>query len=139
MAAEKTFFHIWSTVNDPPSPHTPTVSFEEAEWKVLHCYVQHNPVPPENPLTLREGVHMTASLGGFLGRKGDGEPGIKSLWLGIQRLDGLTSMWKIMADNFALYLLIPPCSVTTQVMGNDWPRLEEIFHHEEPDHHGYTS
>lgn len=115
------------------------MSFEEAEWKVLHCYVQHNPVPPENPLTLREGVHMTASLGGFLGRKGDGEPGIKSLWLGIQRLDGLTSMWKIMADNFALYLLMPLCSVTTQVMGNDWPRLEEIFHHEEPDHHGYTS
>ena len=25
-------------------------------------------------------------LGGFLGRKYDGEPGVKTLWLGMQRL-----------------------------------------------------
>jgi hypothetical protein len=25
-------------------------------------------------------------LGGFLGRKGDGEPGVKTLWLGLQRI-----------------------------------------------------
>ena len=25
-------------------------------------------------------------LGGFLGRKGDGEPGVKTLWLGFQRI-----------------------------------------------------
>jgi hypothetical protein len=39
---------------------------------------------------------MVASLGGFLGRKGDGEPGTKSLWLGLQRLDDLSSMWKLL-------------------------------------------
>ncbi|MGH7450509.1 MAG: IS4 family transposase, partial [bacterium] len=33
--------------------------------------------------------------GGFLGRKGDGEPGTQTLWLGLQRLDDLTAMWKI--------------------------------------------
>jgi hypothetical protein len=38
---------------------------------------------------------MVASLGGFLGRKCDGEPGTKSLGLGLQRLDDLTAMWKI--------------------------------------------
>ena len=29
---------------------------------------------------------MIARLGGFLGRKGDGEPGAKTLWLGLQRV-----------------------------------------------------
>jgi len=41
-------------------------------------------------------MRMVASLGGFLGRKGDGEPGTKSLWLGLQRLDDLSSMWKLL-------------------------------------------
>jgi hypothetical protein len=31
-------------------------------------------------------------LDGFLGRKGDGEPGAKSLWHGLQRLDDITEM-----------------------------------------------
>jgi hypothetical protein len=42
---------------------------------------------------------MVASLGGFLGRKGDGEPGTKTIWLGIQRLDDITTMWKIFTRN----------------------------------------
>jgi len=41
-------------------------------------------------------VQDTTSLGGFLGRKSDGEPGIKSLSLGIQRHDDLASTWKFM-------------------------------------------
>ncbi|WP_305728649.1 IS4 family transposase, partial [Burkholderia ubonensis] len=27
-----------------------------------------------------------ARLGGFLARKGDGEPGVKTIWLGMQRV-----------------------------------------------------
>ena len=42
-------------------------------------------------------MRMVAALGGFLGRKGDGEPGTQTLWLGSQRLDDLTVMWKILA------------------------------------------
>ena len=41
--------------------------FEEAEWKALMAYKTQNPIPPETPPTLREAVHMVASLGGFLG------------------------------------------------------------------------
>ena len=41
------------------------------------------------PPTLREATRMVASLGGFLGRKSDGDPGTKSLWLGLQRVDDL--------------------------------------------------
>ena len=66
-------------------PYVPcTVYFEEAEWKALVAYVAHNPTPPEHPPTLREAMRMVAGLGGFLGRKGDGEPGTQTLWLGLQ-------------------------------------------------------
>ena len=30
-------------------------------------------------------IRLIASLGGFLGRKSDGEPGAKTLWIGMQR------------------------------------------------------
>ena len=72
-----------------------TVFFEDAEWKALVAYKTQNPIPPEKPLTLREAIHMAASLGGFLGRKSDGEPGTQTLWLGLQRLDDITEMWKV--------------------------------------------
>jgi hypothetical protein len=36
--------------------------------------------------SFREAVRMIASLGGFLGRKDDGEPGVKTIWLGLRRL-----------------------------------------------------
>jgi len=41
---------------------------------------------------------MVAALGGFLGRKGDGEPGTETLWRGIQRLDDLAAMWTIFTN-----------------------------------------
>lgn len=82
------------------TPDVPcTVYFEEAEWKALCCYLKQDPRPPENPPTLREATHMVANLGGFLGRKSDGEPGTQSLWLGLQRLDDITSMWVVMAPH----------------------------------------
>ena len=81
------------------TPDVPcTVFFEEAEWKALNTYVTGNPTTPEHPPSLRDAMRMVASLGGFLGRKSDGEPGTKSLWIGLQRLDDLTAMWKIMIN-----------------------------------------
>jgi len=40
-------------------------------------------------LSVRDFVRGVASLGGFLGRKSDGEPGVKTLWRGYQRLQDL--------------------------------------------------
>jgi hypothetical protein len=75
-------------------PEVPcTVYFEEAQWQALVVFVTEGP-PPAQPPTLREAVRMVATrLGGFLGRKGDGEPGAQSLWRGLQRLDDITEMW----------------------------------------------
>jgi hypothetical protein len=39
--------------------------------------------------TVRMFVRGVARLGGFLGRKGDGEPGVRTLWRGYQRLQDL--------------------------------------------------
>ena len=80
-------------------PQAPcTVYFDEAEWQALMVFTTQNRVPPAKPPTLREAIHRVAGLGGFLGRKGDGEPGTQTLWLGLQRLDDIVAMWQVMAD-----------------------------------------
>ena len=73
-----------------------TVFFEEAEWKALHIFVNKTPVLPDKEPTLRQAIRMTASLGGFLGRKADGEPGTTTLWRGLQRLDDITATYLVL-------------------------------------------
>ena len=58
--------------------------FSEAEWK--GAYILAEKTPPATPPNLREMIRHIAMLGGFLGRKCDGEPGVKTLWLGFARL-----------------------------------------------------
>ena len=88
------------------TPDVPcTVFFEDAQWKALVAYKTQNPIPPEHPPSLRNVVHMVASLGGFLDRKSDGEPGTQTLWLGLQRLDDLVEMWKTCIMHFAPMLM----------------------------------
>lgn len=40
--------------------------------------------PPQQVPSLNAVVRLIAQLGGFLGRKSDGEPGAKTLWLGMR-------------------------------------------------------
>lgn len=42
---------------------------------------------------VHEAMRRVAALGGFLGRKGDGEPGTQTLWRGLQRLDDIAAMY----------------------------------------------
>ena len=42
--------------------------------------------PPKAVPTANTVIRLIAKLGGFLGRKGDGEPGAKTLWLGMRDL-----------------------------------------------------
>ena len=102
------------------TPDVPcTVFFEDAEWKALVAYKTQNPIPPEQPPTLREATRMVASLGGFLGRKCDGEPGTITLWLGLQRLDDITATWKIAMSFFAPEFAKPPPPVSRKNVGHD--------------------
>jgi hypothetical protein len=53
------------------------------EWRVL-CLSVHESWPSarQRPPTMREAVRMIGRLGGHLGRKCDGMPGVRSLWKG---------------------------------------------------------
>jgi len=93
------------------TPQAPcTVYFAEAEWQALHTYIHRNADLPAQPPTLREAIRMVASLGGFLGRKCDGEPGAQTLWLGLQRLDDMSAMYKILT---AALSRAPPPTVSS--------------------------
>jgi len=45
--------------------------------------------------TVRDFVLAVARLGGFLGRKGDGLPGVRSLWRGYQRLQDMVAGFRL--------------------------------------------
>jgi hypothetical protein len=58
--------------------------FEPDEWRIIYVSTLRKKPPKETP-TLGYMIRLVASHGGFLGRKGDGEPGVKSMWLGLER------------------------------------------------------
>jgi hypothetical protein len=72
-----------------------TAFFEEFEWKALCCFINKTPTPPTEPPTLREAMRMVAGLGGFLGRKSDGNPGAQTLWRGLERLADISVACRI--------------------------------------------
>lgn len=79
------------------TPEVPcTVFFKDVEWKALCCYKSKTSKLPKQPPTLSQAIRMVASMGGHLGRKGDGFPGTQTLWRGLQRLDTATEMYVIL-------------------------------------------
>jgi hypothetical protein len=70
--------------------------FLESEWKVLWCYMNPSQSPPEQAPELQQIVRWIGQLGGFIGRKSDGEPGPIVLWRGLQRLHDLSHAWELL-------------------------------------------
>jgi hypothetical protein len=68
----------------------------EAEWQALYCAVKKTTVLPAQPPTVKEVIRWIGQLGGFLGRKHDGEPGITVMWRGWQRLHDIVSTWRLL-------------------------------------------
>lgn len=86
---------LWLTLQTRETPDVPcTMVLEEFEWKVLWATVHPRLRQlPAAPPTLREAARSIAQLGGFLGRKCDGEPGPQTLWRGLSRLHDLGQGW----------------------------------------------
>ena len=42
---------------------------------------------------LTDMVKMIAELGGYLNRKGDGDPGPQTMWIGLQRMRDFAAAW----------------------------------------------
>jgi hypothetical protein len=96
---------LWLTYQARQTPDEDcTVALSTMEWHALMAFTTKSPTPPQQPPTLREAVRAIAKLGGFIGRKSDGEPGVQVLWRGWIRLQDIVETW----------LLIHP----SQDMGN---------------------
>jgi hypothetical protein len=65
--------------------------FEPSEWKAVWAAVHHRP-PPKRAPRLAEMVHLVARLGGYVGRP-KSEPGVQTLWIGLQRMYDLAWAW----------------------------------------------
>jgi hypothetical protein len=69
--------------------------FVTEEWQALTVFITKNPKIPDKPPSLAQMVRWIGELGGFLGRKSDGEPGVKVLWRGFIRLQDIVDTWRI--------------------------------------------
>jgi hypothetical protein len=61
------------------------VAFSRPEWQAVYLVSQRR-APPAEPPRLQEILSLVAGLGGYLARKGDGPPGPKTIWIGLQRV-----------------------------------------------------
>ncbi|HEX2091246.1 MAG TPA: IS4 family transposase [Longimicrobiaceae bacterium] len=76
---------LWLTYRAREAGGSPcTEALEEEEWKVL--LVMGGVRQARDPPTLHDAVRRIAAFGGFQGRKGDGDPGVKAIWQGWRRL-----------------------------------------------------
>jgi hypothetical protein len=73
--------------------------FSDEEWQSLWCHEHQKREAPKEPPTVREAIRAIARLGGFIGRKSDGEPGVITLWRGLHRLRDITRMWRLYNEN----------------------------------------
>ena len=92
---------LWLTYIARRNPNDDcSVVLEPHEWQSLYATIHgknyHEPCPP----TLAEAVRWIAQLGGFLGRKNDGDPVVKTLWRGLKRLDDIASTWLLCHNSF---------------------------------------
>jgi hypothetical protein len=76
---------------DSPAEHVGT----KEEIQVIRKLTRH----VGKHLTVRDFVRGVAKLGGFLGRKGDGDPGVRALWKGYQRLQDMLQGIRLLVDS----------------------------------------
>jgi hypothetical protein len=87
---------LWLMTEARQHPEQPcTVVLSQPEWEALEAVAQQRYRRPTCgvPPTLGEAVQLIGKLGGHLGRKCDGPPGIKTLWRGLSHLSDITVGW----------------------------------------------
>jgi len=88
---------LWLTYEAREAPASSCeVVLQRDEWQALYATIHQTLAPPEQPPTLHEAVRWIAQLGGFLGRKSDGEPGVKVIWRGLRRLEDIAATWRLL-------------------------------------------
>jgi len=83
---------------EPDRPCTEVLS--DAEWRALVTAIHKTPPPKKiRPPTLKQAILWIGKLGGHVGRKSDGMPGVRTMWRGWQDLQLLTVMYQSCAMN----------------------------------------
>jgi hypothetical protein len=83
---------LWVTYEARVHPTDPcTKVLAPEEWQALYRVIHPARRLPRHPPPLRDAVRWIGKLGGFLGRAGDREPGVKALWRGFFRLHDFTA------------------------------------------------
>lgn len=89
----------WLTYINRTDPNQPcTVVLTTPEWQALYLRIHKTSAFPKKLPTVRQVIRWIAQLGGFLGRKSDGEPGITVIWRGWQRLQDTAATWCLMVN-----------------------------------------
>lgn len=89
---------LWITYLARYHPDTPADTvLATHEWQALYCTIHKTSTPPVSPPSLNTCVRWIAQLGGFLARKGDGEPGVKTIWQGLRRLHDIAQTWLLLS------------------------------------------
>jgi Domain of unknown function (DUF4338)/Transposase DNA-binding/Transposase Tn5 dimerisation domain len=94
-------YHLTMLSREVPE-HPCSIFFEEAEWKALYILANQTGNLPAKQPSLRQATRMVASLGGFLGRKADGEPGTTTLWRGLQRIESAAAVCRLLLSQNTL-------------------------------------
>lgn len=88
---------LWLTYQARLTPDAPcTGVLQPHEWQALYAFHHRSQRLPSQPPSLHQATRWIAQLGGFLARKGDGEPGVKVLWRGWTRLHDIADTWSIL-------------------------------------------
>ena len=91
---------LWLTYEARKHPERTVDGVLEAyEWQALYCKIHKTNISSSEVPSLGQCVRWIAQLGGFLGRSGDGDPGVKTLWRGLQRLHDIAQMWQLMQED----------------------------------------
>lgn len=85
---------LYSTFIGRVCPELPcTVLFENDEWQPVYITIKKIK-PPDLAPSLEEFIKLIATLGGHRGRKSDGFPGIKAIWVGMQAMHRIAEGWR---------------------------------------------
>lgn len=68
--------------------------FEDAEWKSVYKILNKKKALPRKPPSLGEFIIMVAILGGYVDRKGEEPPGVKTMWKGMARMVDFSLAWE---------------------------------------------
>lgn len=89
----------WLTYINRTEPDRPcTHILTQVEWQALYLHLHKTTTFPKAPPTVHQAIRWIAQLGGFLGRKSDGEPGITVIWRGWQRLQDMAATWHLVVN-----------------------------------------